>query len=138
MMGLRRTAHKTHTYTQTWAEPTPKPTVVEARDRTVNHAVLLTLIIYRLGHHVASNAEVQPLQGRLQLHTHVLKHSVICSQRGQEGSPDWRGTLEFEGKRRKSLRFLYYKYIICIFQREAFKGPLSVFDSNRTVVCVLR
>lgn len=49
----------------------------------------LTLIVDGLWHHVSVNAEVQPLQGRLQLHKHTLKHPVIGSQRSQQGRQHW-------------------------------------------------
>lgn len=84
-MGLRRTAEHNSKHSELGEEK-----VFEMRRENFKSDVLLTLIIYRLRHHVSTNAEVQPLQGRLQLHAHMLEHPVISSQRGQESGQHWR------------------------------------------------
>ena len=49
-----------------------------------NTAQELTLLLPLLCYHVASNAEIQPLQSWLQLHVHALPQPVVHSEGPQQ------------------------------------------------------
>lgn len=59
------------------------------------HTLILTLVVYGLGHHVAFDAEVQPLQGRLQPLTHARPQLMIHRQRTQQHAPHWKHSQRF-------------------------------------------
>lgn len=58
-----------------WASPSPQTAQMDGR-----FPWTLTLSLSLLGHHVATNAEVQPLQCGLQPHIHSVPQPVVHSE----------------------------------------------------------